>query len=265
MNAIDREKISELLVKLRKSRDYSREDMSRLLGVSPRTIQRWEKGEVMPTMDDLVNISNEFNISLEELFEGETNVEKELSRQLSKYNSSMDEISSRMASAEHDINNMGEEITEIKKHQNDQRDISLLKLCMILLVLHVLSALLSSTFFILHTIGLKMVFIGSILYVWAVSSLLWKNKSNVGFMKVMLLYSLLSCINMIINYVKYIDYLSYGFVSNIEMMIINGPVYGLSYLYSYNMHFLLMISLLIYLCWAGIAAYQLIYMKTKDR
>jgi transcriptional regulator with XRE-family HTH domain len=78
MNTIDRDKISALLVKLRRSRDYSREDMSHLLGVSPRTIQRWEKGDVMPTMDDLVNISNEFNISIEELFAGETNADKEL-------------------------------------------------------------------------------------------------------------------------------------------------------------------------------------------
>ena len=265
MNTIDRDKISALLVKLRRSKDYSREDMSHLLGVSPRTIQRWEKGDVMPTMDDLVNISNEFNISIEELFAGETNADKELGRQLSKYNTSMEEINTRMSTAEQDINSLGAEMTEmINKFQADKGSkISLSKLCLILAVLHALSALFSSSFFLLHSTGLNMVFVGSILYVCAVSALLWKNRNNSDFVKVMSIYSVLSGINMTVNYVYYVNYLSYGFVSNIEMMIINGPVYGLAYLNPYNMGFLLSISVLLYMCWAGVSIYQLMHKKQK--
>ena len=187
MNTIDRDKISALLVKLRRSRDYSREDMTHLLGVSPRTIQRWEKGDVMPTMDDLVNISNEFNISIEELFAGETNADKELSRQLSKYNTSMEEINTRMSSAEQDISSLGAEMKDIiKKYQTDEdvsKSVSVSKLCLMMAVLHALFVLFSGSCFLLHSTGMNMVFVGSVLYVVAVSALLWKYRNRTEFMR----------------------------------------------------------------------------------
>ncbi|MBR0230338.1 MAG: hypothetical protein IJL94_03010, partial [Erysipelotrichaceae bacterium] len=130
-----------------------------------------------------------------------------------------------------------------------------------LAVLHALSALFSSSFFLLHSTGMKMVFVGSILYVCAVSALLWKYRNRTEFMKIMVGYSVMSGFNLVFNYVYFVNYLSYGFASNIEVMIINGPVYGLSYLNPYNMSFLLSISLLIYILWAATGLFHLLHGK----
>ena len=68
MKEPDTKKLSQLMIKLRKSRDLSRDEMGSLLGVSGRTIRRWENGEQLPTMNDIVHICNEFDLSLEEVF-----------------------------------------------------------------------------------------------------------------------------------------------------------------------------------------------------
>ena len=67
MKDLDRDKLSQLMISLRNSRDLSRDEMGRLLKVSGKTIKRWEKGETLPTMVDIIHICNEFNISLEEV------------------------------------------------------------------------------------------------------------------------------------------------------------------------------------------------------
>ena len=65
MKPLNKNKIGEFITKLRKSRDLSLDDMGDLLYVSGRTVRRWENGEITPTMEDIINICNEFTISLE--------------------------------------------------------------------------------------------------------------------------------------------------------------------------------------------------------
>lgn len=47
MNEVNKDKLSQLLIRLRNSRDISRNDMGRLLGVSGATVKRWERKESM--------------------------------------------------------------------------------------------------------------------------------------------------------------------------------------------------------------------------
>lgn len=53
---------------LRKSRKYSQEYFSELIGINPRQIVRIENGENMPSIEHLEKIANIFDITVDELF-----------------------------------------------------------------------------------------------------------------------------------------------------------------------------------------------------
>ncbi len=115
MESLDKKKISDLLVTLRKYRDISQEEMGKLLGVSERTVRRWENREAFPGMEDIVNICNEFGLSLEEVFEGKINQDRELNRRMSNVSFSLDEINTRISSTEEAISSLDSKIIGIRK------------------------------------------------------------------------------------------------------------------------------------------------------
>lgn len=53
---------------LRKSRKYSQEYFSELIGINPRQIVRIENGENMPSVENLEKIAKIFDITIDELF-----------------------------------------------------------------------------------------------------------------------------------------------------------------------------------------------------
>ena len=55
------------LYELRKQKGFSQEELANRLNVSRQTVSKWEVGESTPDMDNLVAISNLFDISLDEL------------------------------------------------------------------------------------------------------------------------------------------------------------------------------------------------------
>ncbi|MBR0475158.1 MAG: helix-turn-helix transcriptional regulator [Erysipelotrichaceae bacterium] len=114
MKELDRTKLSKLLARLRNSRDLSREDMGELLGVSGRTVKRWENGESIPSMEDIIHICNEFGVSLKEIFEGEISIDKEVDRKLSKVNSDIQSINDRMVTTEEKVSDINDGIESIK-------------------------------------------------------------------------------------------------------------------------------------------------------
>ncbi|WP_197115132.1 helix-turn-helix domain-containing protein [Facklamia lactis] len=72
---------NEKLYKLRKENGYSQEDLAEKLNVSRQTISKWEVGDTTPELERLVDISNLFSITLDELVlskEDEINKEEEL-------------------------------------------------------------------------------------------------------------------------------------------------------------------------------------------
>ena len=58
---------SKKLYKLRKEKGLSQEELANKLNVSRQTISKWEVGETTPELEKLVDLSNVFSISLDEL------------------------------------------------------------------------------------------------------------------------------------------------------------------------------------------------------
>ena len=58
---------NENLIRLRKSKGLSQEELGNELNVARQTISKWELGETTPEMDKLIKLSNNFDISVDEL------------------------------------------------------------------------------------------------------------------------------------------------------------------------------------------------------
>lgn len=59
------------LLRLRKQKGLSQDDLGGQLKVSRQTISKWELGETTPEMEKLVALGNFFEVSLDELIKGE--------------------------------------------------------------------------------------------------------------------------------------------------------------------------------------------------
>ena len=59
--------VNENLIRLRKSKGLSQEELGNELNVARQTISKWELGETTPEMDKLIKLSNIFDISVDEL------------------------------------------------------------------------------------------------------------------------------------------------------------------------------------------------------
>lgn len=68
---MQQEKMGRLLRELRKEKAMTQEQMAELFGVTNRTISRWENGINMPDVSILVEMSSYFEVSIQELIEGE--------------------------------------------------------------------------------------------------------------------------------------------------------------------------------------------------
>ena len=68
MNA---KKVGEFLFELRKENQLTQEQLAEKLGVSNRSVSRWENGTTMPDLPMLLRICREFNVSISELIRAE--------------------------------------------------------------------------------------------------------------------------------------------------------------------------------------------------
>ncbi len=69
-------KIGKFLKGLRKEKGITQEQLAEILGISNRTISRWETGNNMPDISLLVEIAEYFDVSILEIINGERNKEK---------------------------------------------------------------------------------------------------------------------------------------------------------------------------------------------
>ena len=65
-------KIANRFVELRKSKGMTQEIVAEKLGLSRQAVSRWERAESTPDMDNLVQLSKLYNISLDELLQTDT-------------------------------------------------------------------------------------------------------------------------------------------------------------------------------------------------
>ena len=66
-------KIGKLLKELRKDKALTQEALAEMLGVSNRSVSRWENGTTMPDFSLLIELSKLYEISIDEILEGERN------------------------------------------------------------------------------------------------------------------------------------------------------------------------------------------------
>lgn len=75
---MDQTKIGHFIKQLRKEKGVSQEELATIFNVSNRTISRWETGFNMPDISLLSQIAEYFNVSVDDLLQGErTNTEIE--------------------------------------------------------------------------------------------------------------------------------------------------------------------------------------------
>ena len=68
---MDLVKIGAFLKELRKEKNITQEELADKMGVSRRTVSRWETGSNMPDMDILIDISDFYDVDLREILDGE--------------------------------------------------------------------------------------------------------------------------------------------------------------------------------------------------
>lgn len=68
---MDQKKIGTFLKELRKEKILTQEALAEILGVTNRSISRWENGVNMPDFDLVIEIANYYDISIEEILDGE--------------------------------------------------------------------------------------------------------------------------------------------------------------------------------------------------
>ena len=59
--------LSEMIYKLRTKAGLSQEKLAELCGVSRQAVQKWETGNALPELNNLVTIAKRFNVSLDNL------------------------------------------------------------------------------------------------------------------------------------------------------------------------------------------------------
>ena len=68
---MDQIKIGKFIAALRKEKGMTQEQLGEKLGVTNKTISRWENGNYMPDVEMLSLLSKEFGVSINELVSGE--------------------------------------------------------------------------------------------------------------------------------------------------------------------------------------------------
>ena len=69
--------IGERLLKLRKEKNISQEELANVLNVSRQTISKWETDQTTPDFDKIVPLCEYFNITSDELLSGKKDIIKE--------------------------------------------------------------------------------------------------------------------------------------------------------------------------------------------
>ena len=74
---MDQEKIGNLIKKIRKDNNLTQAELADKLGVTYQAVSKWENGKNIPDIAILKQISDEFNINLDDLLNGEHNIQEE--------------------------------------------------------------------------------------------------------------------------------------------------------------------------------------------
>ena len=68
---MDQQKIGQFLKQLRNERKLTQTELAELLGVTNRSISRWENGVTMPDFDFLIELAKHYDVEVMEILDGE--------------------------------------------------------------------------------------------------------------------------------------------------------------------------------------------------
>ena len=77
---MDQIKIGKFIAALRKEKGMTQEQLGEKLGVTNKTVSRWENGNYMPDVEMLSLLSKEFGVSINELISGERIFEEDFKK-----------------------------------------------------------------------------------------------------------------------------------------------------------------------------------------
>lgn len=73
--------IGNQILKIRKDKQLTQEEFGRIFHVTRQTVSNWENGKSFPDLQVLVEISNQFNVSLDTLLKGDIKMIKKIDRE----------------------------------------------------------------------------------------------------------------------------------------------------------------------------------------
>lgn len=73
---MDQQKIGQFLRECRKEKSITQEQLAEMLGVTNRSVSRWENGSNLPDLDILIEMADYYDVELRELLDGERKSEK---------------------------------------------------------------------------------------------------------------------------------------------------------------------------------------------
>lgn len=72
---MEQQKIGKFLKELRKEKNLTQEQFAEIMGVSNRSVSRWETGSNLPDLDILIQIADYYDVELREILDGERKTE----------------------------------------------------------------------------------------------------------------------------------------------------------------------------------------------
>ncbi len=73
---MNQEKIGKFIAECRKQKNLTQEQLSEILGVSSKSVSRWENGKTLPDYTILDSLCNALEISINEFYYGEKMLEQ---------------------------------------------------------------------------------------------------------------------------------------------------------------------------------------------
>ena len=140
---MDQIKIGKFIATLRKEKELTQEQLGEKLGVTNKTISRWENGNYMPDIEILSLLSKEFDVSINELISGERFLEEDFKKAADN---------NLVTALNNSTFTLKEKIAFFKKKWLHEH-IATIVLCVVVWIIIMLWVALNSSYALLGTIG----------------------------------------------------------------------------------------------------------------
>ena len=93
--------IGEIILKLRKDKNITQDELGKILRVSNQAVSKWETGGGLPDIELLPSIADYFNVSIDKLFGREISDYSDVDTEIARHIQSFDSDKKLQAALEH--------------------------------------------------------------------------------------------------------------------------------------------------------------------